>query len=486
MTKITCLKPAILALMLALYAVSCDTGDTKDADRGNAGVEEHLDHDHEAVHSDGDVEHAQDHDISADDHDGDAEEHDRDYDADGADHDADSDQDYDHAADDGDHESDALGDDHDAVHSDADEEHLHEEDASGRVEAGEEWERLIGLKTAAAGVRTIEVSLSVPGRIVPDPNRVAVVSPLIESSVNRVFANVGDRIARGDVLACLISPQIGMLRAEYDRAKAELSIMERNFTRRKRLFDEKIIPEKTLQEAELELQVAEVNHRYAVRKLLALGVGGDEIDNPPTGHSEAVGSTMHITAPLPGVVTARNALVGEKVDGSTRLFEIMDLDTVWLEADVFEKDMTKIETGRPVSLRVSAYPGEVFNGDVFFIGSALDNATKTVRIMAEIDNASGKLKPGMFADTGIEIGRRGNALVVPKEAVLEDEDLKIVFVREGSEYHRHVVSTGIESGPYIEILSGLHEGDVVVTIGAYQLKSRLRMTGVDPHAGHNH
>ena len=379
-------------------------------------------------------------------------------------------------------------------HTHGDDTHVHEEDenldhthdTADLIPIEGEWEKLIGLQTTAVKTMPLELVISVPGQIVPNQNQVAVVSPFIESSINCVFVNVGDRIKKGDMLVCLSSPEIGIQRAEYDKAKAELEIEKQNFERKQKLYQEKIISDKAFQEAELKKKVAEVNFNYAMKKLLALGIRENEIDDPPSDHSEAVGSTIHLYSPISGILTYRDASIGQKVGQATKLFEIINLKTVWLEADIFEKDLTKIKIGQKVKVRVSAYPDEIFIGKIFFIGSTLNQQTKTINIMVEIRNTSEKLKPGMFANTNIVIGEKANALVVPKNAILEDENLIVVFVKEQEGYHRHVISPGIESDEFIEVLAGLKEGDVVVTKGNYQLKSKLKMSGVDPHAGHVH
>jgi len=374
-------------------------------------------------------------------------------------------------------------------HEDTDHEHEegdaqdHQEEA---VSSGDEWEELIGLETAEAFLMPLELTISVPGRIVPDQNQVAVVSPFIESSINEVFVNIGDKVESNEMLLCLTSPEIGMLRAEYGKAKAELDIKRQNFKRQLKLFGEKIISRKSYQEAELEQKISEIQYNYAIQKLLAVGVQNDEIDNPPTGRCDNIGSTIHICAPISGIVTSRYASIGQKVDLSTQLFEIMNLDTVWLEADIFEKDLTKLQMGQTVKVKVSAYPQNIFIGKIFYIGNNLNSDTKTINILVQIKNKEGKLKPGMFAETNIVVGEKQSTLVVQKETVLEDENLKVVFVREEGEYHRHVVTTGIESVEMVEILSGLAPGDIVVTKGNYQLKSKLKMSDLDPHAGHSH
>lgn len=364
--------------------------------------------------------------------------------------------------------------------------HDHEQNSADVFASDDAWAKLIGLETTIAKQKPIEVVISVPGQIVPNQNQQAIISPFIESSVNRVFKNVGSRVKKGDLLACLTSPDIGILRAEYDKAKAELEIQKQAFQRKEKLFNENIISSKAFQEAELAQKVAEINYNYALKKLLALGIKKDEVDNPPSDHSEAVGSTIHLYAPISGLITHRDASIGQKVNTSSKMFEIINLNNIWLEADVFEKDLTKIKLRQKVKIAVTAYAGEFFTGKIFYIGNTLNTATKTIKILVEINNKNEKLKPGMFANTHIVIGEKEKALVIPKEAILEDENLKIVFVKEAQGFHRHIVKTGIISDEFIEIVSGLSEGDVVVTKGNYQLKSKLKMSTIDPHAGHVH
>jgi cobalt-zinc-cadmium efflux system membrane fusion protein len=373
-------------------------------------------------------------------------------------------------------------------HTEPEHNHDHEHDhaAEGFITVEGDWEKLVGLETTVARIDAIERLVTVPGQIVPNQNAVAIVSPFIEGSVNCAFVNLGDRVEIGDELVCLTSPQIGISRAEYDKAKAELEIRRQNFERRQKLFKENIISERAFQEAELSKNIAEVNYNYAMKKLLAIGITEDELDHPPTGHSNAIGSTIHIHAPISGVITSRDASVGQKVDPSTRLYEIINLETVWCEADIFEKDLTRVKIGQKVRINVSAYPDQYFIGKIFYIASTLNPDTKTIKILIEIDNRSKKLKPGMFANTNLVVGQKQDALVIPRNAVLEDEQLHVVFVKEPGGYHRHVVQTGIVSDPFIEILDGLAPGDIIVTKGNYQLRSKQRMGGVDPHAGHVH
>jgi len=458
------------------------------ADHDHAAGETHADHDHAAGETHADHDHAAgethaDHDHAA------GETH--------ADHDhaaGETHADHDHAAGethaDHDHAAEATPADHD--HDAEDPGHpvavdaAHSHDDEGIIAIDSNWENLVGLKTADVEKRQIEELISVPGRIIPNADKIAILNPLIESSVNCVMAKIGDRVHKGDELICLISPRIGSLRAEYDKAKAELRINDKNYKRRKKLYEEKIISERAFQETERDKQLADVNLEYARKQLLAVGVAVDELDNPPDKHGNMAGSTLHIHAPIAGVITKRNAVIGQKVGSDDRLFEIIDLSEVWCEADIFEKDLKNVRIGQKVKLRVSSLPDERYYGKIFFVGSTLDAITKTIKILVLIKNPGEKLKPGMFSDTYIVSGEKAGALVIPRTAIMEDENLKVVFVKEAGGYHRHVISTGIVSDQFIEVLSGLTENDVVVTTGAYQLKSKSKMSTVDPHAGHVH
>ncbi|MFO7890880.1 MAG: efflux RND transporter periplasmic adaptor subunit [bacterium] len=360
------------------------------------------------------------------------------------------------------------------------------EASSPEQEELEKWAELIDLKTAEAQRIDLEEILKVPGKIVPDQNQIAVVSPFLESSINCVMAEIGDWVAQGDELICLSSPEIGILRAEFDKAFAEQKLKQQIFERQKKLFQENIISKRSFQEAELEFQKAQVNYTYARKKLLAIGISETELSDPPVGHSDAVGSTQHIHAPISGVITARNATMGEKVNATHRLFEIINPTTVWGEAEIFEKDLTKINLGQLVYLKVSAYPEENFSGKIFYISSTLNKTTKTIKVLIDIENKEYKLKPNMFAQTSIVTGKKENVLVISRKAVLEDEGLQIVFLKEPQGFHRHVIKTGLVSGSYVEVLEGIPDNAEVVTRGNYQLKSKLKMNGVDPHAGHSH
>jgi len=249
--------------------------------------------------------------------------------------------------------------------------------AAGLIPASEDWEKLIGLKTAPVRRMTINETLAAPAQITPNENRIATVSSFIESSINSVLVNIGDKVEKGDLLVCLVSPEIGVLRAEREKAMAELEISKRKLERVSNLHQRDIISEKSLQEARLEKQLAEASLKFTLKRMSALGIEPQEIDHT-TGHTDNTGSTAHVHAPISGTITYRNAGVGQKVDQTTKLFEIMNLENVWLDIDIFERDLTAVRHGQQVSLRVPAYPDDDFTGKLFYIGDTVAQDTKTI------------------------------------------------------------------------------------------------------------
>ena len=300
-----------------------------------------------------------------------------------------------HAAGEADHDHDHAQavseseEEHDSAEGEAEHDHDHGAEAEGSIAADAEWETLVGLTTVEAGLRDMEEVLVLPGLLLAHPDKKALVSPLIEGSVNCLFVQVGGRVQAGQELACLSSPEIGMLRADYDKSKADLTLAQADYDRKKALFEDKVVSQRVLEESEAAYRVAQVGHAYAQKRLLAVGVSSEALDHPPTGHGQAQGSTLHLMSPIDGVVTRRDAFKGQRVDPAVALFEIVDNSVLWCQADVFEKDLARVAPGGVARIHVAAYPSRFFTGRLFHVGTTLDPATKTIRLLAEFDNGEG-------------------------------------------------------------------------------------------------
>lgn len=360
----------------------------------------------------------------------------------------------------------------------------HEEGAPGDEHA-EEKDVVVLDSTAIAVARialvpveTVQTTaLPVTGTITYDANRVSQIGPRTDGRVVALRADVGERVRAGQALAVLESPQVGQLRAEDEEAEALLRIALENYEREVRLEAQGISSRKEVLEAQAELRRAEAAERSAAARLNALGAG----------HGNGEGSRFAVTAPFPGVIVEREASLGEMASPADRLFTVANLDRVWIELDIYERDLSRISLGQDVEVTTAAYPRRSFPGQIVYVGDILDPQTRTVRARVEIPNESGALKPGMFATARIQVGGGGAPVaVVPQEAVQELEGRKVVFVagdRPG-EFRAQLIEVGerADSGRVI-VLSGLQGGERVVTSGAFALRSELAEGEI---GGHGH
>jgi cobalt-zinc-cadmium efflux system membrane fusion protein len=179
-------------------------------------------------------------------------------------------------------------------------------------------------------------------------------------------------------------------------------------------------------------------------------------------------------SPISGVVVERNATVGATVGSDANLFKIINLSSVWIDANVFEKDLGHIRIGQTVSVTVPAFPGSTFTGRIILISSVVDPETRTVSVRTEVPNGDGRLKPDMFANVEIVTAARRTAISLPLAAVLDDAGKSVVFVADGNNYSKREVTLGLKSNDRVEIVAGLKEGDRVVVKGNYLLMEQSK------------
>ena len=180
-----------------------------------------------------------------------------------------------------------------------------------------------------------------------------------------------------------------------------------------------------------------------------------------------------MVAGIPGRIVDNTMSLGTMVDQSTEIMTILDSRLVCVDANIYERDIAKIRKGQEVDVTVPAYPGLVFKGKIQYIGDILNPETRTITVRTEVENADFNLKAGMFASLRILLGHQAKALTVPQTAVLDDGDLKIVFVKKDAQFFPREITVGSKMDGLIEVLSGLAEGEEVVTTGSFQLKSKL-------------
>jgi multidrug efflux pump subunit AcrA (membrane-fusion protein) len=299
-----------------------------------------------------------------------------------------------------------------------------------------------GVPTAVAERRTLGQSVRTVARITGDETRQFRVTTKFDGFIEKLYVDfTGKEIRRGQPLFTIYSPELLASQQEYllalRAAKQSPALLE------------------------------------AARRRLALW----DISDREVRELERTGVTrkaVTIAAPTTGIVVNKMAVEGAKVMAGEPLFEIANLDRVWAVADVYESDLPFARIGAPVTMTLSYIPGRTWKGRVAFVAPVVDPMTRTVKVRIELDNRDAALKPDMFADVVIE-GTTHEATVVPDSAVIATGTRSIVFVSAGGELVPREVQTGMKSGDFIEIRSGVEPGQAVATQANFLIDSESRL-----------
>ena len=311
------------------------------------------------------------------------------------------------------------------------------------------------------------------GRIAFDDQKVAHVLAPVSGEVVRIAAADGSKVAAGDPLCTIRSPELAQATAATRNAYADLIAARRGYAREQTLYAGHAAAARDFEAARGAMAQAEAEYDRARQKSQLLH-GARE-----AGGAADATDTFVLRSPIAGAVMATTAHPGLQVQGQYdagaqvgELFTVGAIDTVWAIADVFEMDLASVHVGAAVAVDVVAYPGAKFSGQVDWVASAIDPNTRAARVRCRLSNADGRLKPDMYARMRIATGG-GEALSVPRRALMRMGDSAVVFVRrrELAANHlqrferRSVEALEASPGDDVPILHGLEAGDEVVVRG---------------------
>lgn len=336
----------------------------------------------------------------------------------------------------------------------------------GGLKLSDEEIKLAGIVVEPLEEKEVTNQLMVTATIQANQDRLAKIAPRIAGRIASVTANLGDRVGSGQTLANLDSIEMGEARSAYLQATSDASVAKANFDRAEKLQAEQIISQKDFLRARADHEKARANARAAGEKLQMLGVA------PANANASGL-SIFPLTAPFAGTVIDKKAVVGELATPDKTLFTIADLSTVWIEANLFEKDLTRLKQGSDAQVTVSAYPGESFKGKLTYIGNTIDKDSRTLRGRIEVRNTDGRLKPEMFATAAITTGGAVKALSLPDAAIVLINEQPTVFIQEDKHFEPRPIEIGEKLRGRVIVKSGLKADDQVVMAGAYALKARL-------------
>jgi cobalt-zinc-cadmium efflux system membrane fusion protein len=354
-----------------------------------------------------------------------------------------------------------------------------DDDAKDHLEVAPDVQKRLGIAVAPVASQPLAIALRATGSVQPIESRLAHVRPLAQGRILDVLVKVGDRVSRGQPLARFDNVEAGAVATERDRARAELARLRvqlgtatRQVERARRLAEIGAAPQR-----EYEASLGEQQQIEASIHAQESAIAGLDVRLRRFGTADAAAdasSVAAISSPIAGVLVRAAAAPGDVVDATTELFTVADISRLYVEAQVFEKDLGAVRKGQAATITVDAYPDERLPGTVAVIGAALDPRTRSVPVRVELANAGDRLKLDMFARVALATEATEQAIAVPREAVQLLEGRQVVFIRSGAtEFRVRPVTVGRLSGRLVEITEGLAAGDLVVTTGAFKLKSAL-------------
>jgi cobalt-zinc-cadmium efflux system membrane fusion protein len=347
------------------------------------------------------------------------------------------------------------------------------------VEMSASAQQHIGMVVAPAVLTQLNEYLRATGTVQPIDSRIGVVGPLARGRIIEVRAKVGDRVEAGQTLAIFDNIEAGELlsqeqsaRADLERLKAQLIPATRQAERSRRLADIGAGAEKDYESSKAEKEgiEADIRSQQALidgirQRLRRFGIS----DDSPRGTF-----LTPLKAPFSGVVTKAQASPGDVVDAGRDVFTVADLSRVWVQAEVYEKDLERIRIGQSAFITVDTYPNQPFEGKVAYISDVLDPQTRTARVRCEVANHDLRLKTDMFANIELPTKFSKRALAVSESALQQVEGKNVVFIRHSAtQFEKREVERGVTVNNQTEIVSGLKPGELVVTQGAFHLKSIL-------------
>jgi len=327
--------------------------------------------------------------------------------------------------------------------------------------------QMMGITLAEARRMDLDQSIKTVGRVTYDETRVHHVHTKFEGFIEDLFVNyVGQFVRAGEPLFSVYSPELYATQKEYLlalRAQAQMPMLN-----------------------DLGSNSGRVDLLAAARQRLELwDIQANQIRQLEQTRTPFRALTIY--SPASGYVTAKTAVHGLKIGPGDNLYDIVDLSSVWVQADVYEVSVPFVKIGQPASMSLAYDPGKTWRGRVVFIDPSVDPATRTVKARLEFANAKGELKPEMYADVTIG-GVRDSGVAVPDNAVLSTGERDIVFVaKENGVFEPREVVLGVKMRDMYEIRHGVSEGERVVTGANFLLDSESKLRAATAGAaGHQH
>ena len=349
-----------------------------------------------------------------------------------------------------------------------DEQGKHTEAPSNVLSLSDQEMREAGITLETVTLQTIHKNITLTGSVAPNQTKLAKVLPALPGRVAAVFVQLGDSVSEGQPLADLNSIELGEARMAYRQAKSAATLAGEALKRAGQLVKDEVIPKKDYLAAKADAQSAQAALDAASNKLQLLQV------SPEAEPSKTANNRYPLVSPFAGTVIEQDAVMGEQVLADQPLMTVADLTDVWVEVDVYEKDLADVNTGSVAQVHVDAYPGKVFEGKLTYLGNTMDAATRTVKARIVVSNPTHQLKVGMFVTVNIPSTRSDTqALIIPTSSVTLIQGQRVVFTHDDNGFDVRPIDATDVGNDQVRVTQGLKPGDQIVSAGVYELKARL-------------
>lgn len=346
--------------------------------------------------------------------------------------------------------------------------------------ASSELEKL-GIEVALAGQGPIALQLERPAEVKFDSDHVVHVVPRVGGVVSQVDVSQGQNVLEDQVLAVLNSRELAELKAAYLADSERRKLASDNFERERRLWEKKISSEKDYLAAKTALAEADIALIASGQKLRALGFSQQYVESL-TNSQDANLTSYEIRAPIAGTVIERHISLGEAVSVDKDVFVISETSSVWVDITIYPEDLASVSAGQNVQIDLG--DGNPVEGKIAFVTVNVREQTRTAVARVILHSGGGRLKPGLFVKARIEVGEEAVGVRLPKTAIQNFNNTTIVFVQEGEKFEPRPVKLGRENSQYVQVLSGVSDGEPYVAEGAFTLKALIQKSQMGE--GHAH
>lgn len=334
---------------------------------------------------------------------------------------------------------------------------------STHIQLTKEAVQRAGIRVAQAERRALVGGVAIPAEVQFEPSSTAHVGPLVSGRITRVAVALGDRVKRGQLLGRVASSDVSAARARLDQARVRLAAAESTLRRQQQLASEGIGAQRSLIEAEAEVEQLKAEVGGLVGQLSVFGSGS--------------GGELALIAPIEGVVVAVHATLGETATPDHPAFIVTDPTKVWVQGNVPELELSRLEAGSAALVRLHAFPDVVMKGSISYIAPALDEDTRSLPIRVTLQEPDARLRSGLFGSIELLGGNTDeHVLVIPIEAVATLDGQNVVFVpgELPHSFRPQPVTLGRRGGGFFEVRGGLEAGALLAVSGTFTLKSAVK------------